>query len=65
MTAVTGGKPKEISIGKVTRVPEPTTALMEPAAKPASKMAMTSTAVMAKPVPWVRGNQASIGVPTS
>src|SRR5919206_542383 len=34
--AVTGGRPTASSTGKVTRVPEPTTALIEPATRPAA-----------------------------
>src|SRR3954447_9647806 len=44
--AVTGGSPTASSTGKVTRVPEPTTALMEPAARPARATATISHPVM-------------------
>src|SRR3954452_13590214 len=44
--AVTGGRPTASSSGKVTRVPEPTTALIEPAASPARATATISHAVM-------------------
>src|SRR4051812_12354431 len=40
--AVTGGKPKASRVGKVISVPEPTTALMAPAATPARAMATIS-----------------------
>ncbi|BCO47734.1 hypothetical protein MINTM002_34080 [Mycobacterium intracellulare] len=38
MVAVTGGKPSATSVGKVIRVPEPTSALIAPAASPARHM---------------------------
>ena len=44
--AVTGGRPTARRAGKVTRVPEPTTALMPPAAKPAAATASISHPVM-------------------
>src|ERR1700712_4129244 len=47
MEAVTGARPTASSTGKVTSVPEPTTALMDPAASPASATATISHAVMA------------------
>src|SRR5919107_548360 len=40
--AVTAGKPNARSVGKVISVPEPTTALMAPAATPARAMATIS-----------------------
>src|SRR3954462_1183798 len=40
--AVTGAKPKASRVGKVISVPEPTTALMAPAATPAKAMARIS-----------------------
>src|SRR3954465_4350004 len=40
--AVTGGRPTASSTGKVTRVPEPTTALIPPAANPAAATATVS-----------------------
>src|SRR3954447_7238298 len=46
IVAVTGGGPTASSTGKVTRVPEPTTALIELAATPASTTATISHAVM-------------------
>jgi hypothetical protein len=51
IVAVTGGKPKDTRMGNVIRVPEPTTALIAPAATPASKMAAVSTMVTARPCP--------------
>ena len=54
IVAVTGGKPKDIRTGNVNRVPEPTMALIAPAATPDSAMAAISTAVTvsACPVPY-------------
>ncbi len=43
MFAITGGMPNASSVGKVMRVPEPTTALMAPAPTPAARIATTST----------------------
>src|SRR3954447_20130434 len=40
--AVTAGRPQASSVGKVTRVPDPTTALIVPAATPASRTASAS-----------------------
>ncbi len=45
MVAVTGGNPNATSVGNVTRVPEPTTALIVPAPTPARKMTTISTVV--------------------
>ena len=42
MVATTGGYPKASRVGKVTRVPEPTTVLIVPAAIPARKMQIAS-----------------------
>src|SRR3954454_11705361 len=50
MVAVTGGSPTASSTGKVTRVPEPTTALIEPAARPARATATISHPVIAASV---------------
>src|SRR3954451_18119511 len=47
--AVTGGKPKASSVGNVISVPEPTTALMAPAATPARAMARISYQGTARP----------------
>src|SRR3954468_20889372 len=44
--AVTGGSPTASSTGKVTRVPDPTTALIPPAANPAAATATISHPVM-------------------
>src|SRR3954454_10656134 len=46
IVAVTGGRPTASSTGKVTRVPEPTTALMPPAANPAAATATICHPVM-------------------
>src|SRR5215510_16034195 len=42
--AMTGGYPSASKVGNVTSDPEPTTAFMVPAARPAAKIKMTSTA---------------------
>jgi hypothetical protein len=47
IVAVTGEKPKDNRIGNVINVPLPTTALIAPAATPASRMAVISTALTA------------------
>jgi hypothetical protein len=46
IVAVTGGSPTARSTGKLTNVPEPTTALMPPAANPAAATAAISQPVM-------------------
>src|SRR5688572_6607588 len=46
IVAGTGGSPTARSTGKLTRVPEPTTALMPPAQKPAAATAAISQPVM-------------------
>src|SRR3954453_3474957 len=48
--AVTGGRPTASSTGKVTRVPDPTTALMPPAANPAAATATICHPVMRPPL---------------
>src|SRR5215212_11679539 len=46
--ASTGGYPKASRVGKVTRVPEPTTALMAPATAPAASSATASQMSIAR-----------------
>src|SRR3954465_1656891 len=46
IVAGTGGRPTARSTGKLTKVPEPTTALMPPAANPATATATISHPVM-------------------
>src|SRR3954452_6963951 len=62
--AVTGGKPNASSVGKVVRVPEPTTALMAPAATPARAMARISYQGTGRPYKRAgRGPAAGPGAP--
>jgi hypothetical protein len=49
IVAVTGEKPKDTRMGNVIKVPLPTTALIAPAATPASRMATVSTALTVRP----------------
>lgn len=49
IVAVAGGKPNAISVGKVTSVPDPTTALIVPAQSPATKMRMISSGLTLAP----------------
>src|SRR4051795_12497099 len=52
--AVTAGYPRASSIGKVMSVPEPTTALIMPAATPAASTASACHAVTGRPYPPLR-----------
>src|SRR3954468_11024822 len=72
--AVTGGKPNASSVGKVMSVPEPTTALMAPAATPARAMARISYQGTGRPYsrepaarrpvcPWARPGPARAPAP--
>src|SRR3954451_8114385 len=63
--AVTGGKPKASNVGKVISVPEPTTALMAPAATPARAMARISYQGTARPYKRGPGGPTSVLCGTS
>ena len=49
--AVTGGTPRATRVGNVMSVPDPTTVLMRPAARPARRMAAASSRVTAWAAP--------------
>ena len=67
IVAVTGGMPKDIRTGNVNKVPEPTMALIAPAATPDSAIAAISRAVIvsACPVPQAPRLPAQLSAPHS